>query len=171
MLKNGNFRKNDMNFKSLVLALIFVLIEGVSAKSVMLSSVKILPAEDGMVLIEFAFQNGFPDKYKVAFSDEDENSLLTSLHGVGYEDKELWLAEELNSWMKVAKTEIKGVHNTIVNFELQRRVPFKSEFKEGKLYLSFADVRYTNTVRTVLLTMAIPIALLFTFGAYLLIEK
>ncbi len=148
-----------------------LLVQSIYSSTVMLSAVKIMPADEGMILLEFSFQNGYPNKYNVSFSDEDENDLLVSLNGIGYDDKELALDLELNDWMRVAQDEEKGLQSTIISFQLEKRVPFKSEFKAGKLYVSFADVRYTNTVRTVLLWMAIPIALLFTTGAFFLVEN
>ncbi|MGL1936886.1 MAG: hypothetical protein OCD01_17795 [Fibrobacterales bacterium] len=152
--------------------LLFLVIVGCTFGSeVMVSEIKIQPSEEGMVLIEFSFNYGYPTKYNVGFSDDDESSLIITMKGVSFESDKILLDLELNDWMKVAKSESNGEDITFVSLELQKQVPYKSYFSAGKLYISFADVRYTNTVRTVLLWVAIPVALLFTMSAYFLIEN
>ncbi|MGL1904029.1 MAG: hypothetical protein OCC49_17975 [Fibrobacterales bacterium] len=138
---------------------------------VQVSEIKIQPSEEGMILIEFGFNYGYPQKYNVAFGEVDENSLILTMKGVDFDSDKILVDLELNNWMRVAKKEINGEFITFVSFDLQKRVPYKSYFSSGKLYISFADVRYTNTVRTVLLWLAIPVALLFTVSAFLLIES
>jgi hypothetical protein len=152
------------------IALILVLMCYSFGSDVMLSEIKIQPSEEGMVLIELSFNYGYPEKYNTAFSEDDENSLIITIKGVNYEREKLFLDKELNEWMKVAHKKVGEDDITFISFELQKRVPYKTYFSQGKLYISFADVRYSNTARTLLLWFAIPVALLFTASAYFLIE-
>jgi hypothetical protein len=152
--------------------ILIVLALGVSTSSAsrsQLSTVKSIQADDGMLLLEFSFIGGFPEKYKVAFADADGSNLTVLIKNVDYNN--ILLNEIFSGWVEITKiTDTDGEPSVLVVFRLKERVPFRSEFKEGKLLVGFADVRYDNTFKTVLMWLTIPVVILISAILILTIE-